>query len=124
MSTMKTLHELLTAALPYVEDVTYGTFPGGDPRMFTPDSIEDGTTEEEMARWKADCAAAEQGQVRQDPAGRWIVLGGGAAVHILQGKYGLGACRYRDEKAVALRDEIRTALAAVNKLGGEIPEGT
>lgn len=113
---MKTAHELLTAALPYVEDAareesTYGHFPGGDPRRFRPDPIDDGTTEEEMARWKADCAAAEQGQIQQDPAGRWIVLGEGAAVHILRGKYGLGAYTYRDERAVALRDEIRAALA-------------
>ena len=33
----------------------YGFFPGGDPRCFSPDSEESGTTPEEHAAWVAAC---------------------------------------------------------------------
>lgn len=35
----------------------YGFFPGGDPRCFSPDSEESGTTPEEHAAWVAACKA-------------------------------------------------------------------
>lgn len=35
----------------------YGRFPGGDPRLFTPD--EGDATAEELARHARDCAAAD-----------------------------------------------------------------
>lgn len=51
-------------AMPYVEyflgEETYGRFMGGDPRRFRPDP--ECSTEEERAKWEADCAAWERGE--------------------------------------------------------------
>lgn len=40
-------------------EITYGPFPGGDPRNFTPD--EECCTPVEIAAWKAACAEWEAG---------------------------------------------------------------
>lgn len=41
-------------------ETVYGLFPGGDPRRFSPD--EESCTPEEIARWEAACAAANQAE--------------------------------------------------------------
>lgn len=38
---------------------SYGFFPGGDPRAFTPDA--ESSTDAELARWKIDCALWDAG---------------------------------------------------------------
>lgn len=40
--------------------VTYGPFPGGDPRRFEPDS--ECCSSEEVQRWKEECAAWDRGE--------------------------------------------------------------
>lgn len=41
-------------------DVTYGLFPGGDPRDFLPDAED--CTPEEIAAWEAACAEWDRGE--------------------------------------------------------------
>lgn len=67
----------------------YGFFPGGDPREFTPDP--ECSTEEERARWEADCAAWNRGE-RPDvgPACTHHDLGDGAQAIFTRSFYGLG----------------------------------
>lgn len=115
---------LLEKCRPYVEECAaeqsgYGFFPGGDPRSFTPD--EEGTTDEEFARWKADCEAAERGEnADQSPAGETLRDKDGKWLgHIIHGKYGLGVYTYRDEAAVTLLSEIDAALAKARGEGSE-----
>lgn len=45
----------------------YGYFPGGDPRCFTPDSEESGTTTEERAAWEAACARWDKAEREGKP---------------------------------------------------------
>ena len=45
---------------------SYGFFYGGDPRTFTPDA--ESVTDEEMARWKQDCARWDAGDKTPTPS--------------------------------------------------------
>jgi hypothetical protein len=42
----------------------YGNFIGGDPRRFTPDSLDSGTTPAEMKAWETACAAWNEAEAR------------------------------------------------------------
>ncbi len=130
----------LRAALPYVAEaalpqICYGSFHGGDPRLFTPDK--DGGTPAELARWQADCAAAEKSGAVQPSAHQWqlgadctddvvaLVKGVQAArgeeptgpspegaVHITRAMYGLGTYELRDEEAEQARSLVVEAIKA------------
>lgn len=113
------LHALCTELLPMVEDMAaeqlgYGFFPGGDPRLFIPD--EQCATEEEIANHQAACEAMERGEaVDQSPAGETLRSESGEYLgHITFSKFGLGTYRYQDPEAVALLGKIRGVLAKAN----------
>jgi len=60
-----------------MREMTYGPFPGGDPRKFSPD--EEINTPEEMANWEAACAEWDAGEgVDRGPG--CLTLGDGSMV--------------------------------------------
>jgi len=65
-------------------ELGYGAFPGGDPRLFTPDL--ECSTPEEQARWKADCKLAK------DQPSAYLYEPG---KHSVLKMYGLGTYEYR-----------------------------
>lgn len=79
--------------------LTYGYFGSGDPRDFTPDY--ELCSSEEIARWQADVALAESGDITiAPPAGEWVLdQNGNRAMHILAPKYGIGVYKYRPQEA-------------------------
>ena len=105
--------ELLKKLEPYIREAAepmqgYGNFLGGDPRTFSPDPIEEGTTQEEWDSWMAACAAWNAGncepvkgagETLRDEAGNWIG-------HVTWTRFGLGAYSYTDEQAVEARDAL------------------
>lgn len=118
------------------EQETYGAFPGGDPREFTPDP--ESSTDEERAAHKAACDAWNAGdkieirggcgEVEVEPDTELATavdeIRGGAAVatasrgHVrvqLQ-TFGLGTYTYRDGQVVEMRARIADAIRA---MGGE-----
>lgn len=110
--------ELLRQALPYIEavaevqQVSYGSFLGGDPRMFHPD--EEVCTGEEIASWKAACAAWENGDRTPSPIGclHYSSPDGKQALFITgrTGGFGLGTNVFHDFEAVELVQHIRKKL--------------
>jgi hypothetical protein len=133
------LRALLRRCLPIIEEIAtgeqmYGSFAGGDPRDFKPDSDGDSATPEEVAKWKADCITAESGQMQ--PAAHVWVKGSDAppevaaavkamqtakgeeptgpapdgAMHLAYGGYGLGTQTYRNREAETLLADLRAAL--------------
>lgn len=60
-----------------LEMQSYGSFPGGDPRCFTPD--EEVNTPEELAAWRAACEAWERGE-GQDTGPQCQTMGDGSVV--------------------------------------------
>lgn len=86
------LREGLTEALPILREAAqpyngYGSFLGGDPRNFFPDS--DSTTEAELARHKEDCEKWNRAEAEcppETPAGEWL----SEHIHVLHACYGLG----------------------------------
>lgn len=82
----------------------YGFFPGGDPRCFSPDSEESGTTPEEHAAWVAACKAWDAA----DAAGKKLAAENGAcsvetvehpehgpvAAIVTRSRFGLGGYSY------------------------------
>lgn len=99
------------------EESGYGSFTGGDPRDFTPDP--DGTTEEELAKWKAACeafAAAEARGERPTLGGAHQTLvddDGRPVAFVSFSGFGLGIQVYRDEELAALLKKASDALSAV-----------
>lgn len=99
----------------FAETESYGAFPGGDPRGFTPDP--DCSTEEERAAHARDCAAMEAGgQALMPPAHSWehipemmtkdgTKVGGGFG-HVARAVYGLGTYTMRDPDLVEARDAL------------------
>jgi hypothetical protein len=92
------------------EDVSYGFFPGGDPREFHPDP--ESSTEEEREAHRLACEAAESGEkTNESPACQWLVSEDGqSAAVVTHGKFGLGTYTVSEPQLVALRDACRKAL--------------
>ena len=110
---------VLQEVLPIVQDMVecdgYGFFIGGDPRKFTPDP--ECSTEQEQAKWKADCEAWDRGEQvdTSGNVGRWV----SEHMHIRPGGYGLGTYTFEDPQVVALVQRIKEAIL---ELGGTVPE--
>lgn len=99
------------------QQISYGSFYGGDPRTFTPD--EESSTEEERTRWRADCerwAAADKTpdpepgphEELRDEEGRLVV-------RLTRNGYGLGinvlSPDPEDEQAIReIEDALRGEL--------------
>lgn len=118
------------------ESVSYGAFPGGDPREFTPD--EECSTEEEREAWKAACAAWDRGEQVDVPGGceyrevepgteravaNEAIRDGAAAataspglVRVARQTFGLGVYTYADPQVAEIRERVESAIRA---LGGE-----
>lgn len=74
----------------------YGNFIGGDPRRFTPDSIDSGTTPEELAAWEAACKRWNDAEKAGEPlppaeAGSCVHAPG---VILTLSRFGLGGYEY------------------------------
>lgn len=69
----------------------YGFFPGGDPRLFTPDS--DGQTQEEAENHRKACEAWDKGSTTSEPDGM-VIPGLG---FIDQCQFGLGSYEWTEE---------------------------
>lgn len=67
----------------------YGLFPGGDPRLFEPDSD---STPEELANHREACAAWDRGECRSEPDGTWV-----GPVHLQRCQFGLGSYAWTDD---------------------------
>jgi hypothetical protein len=86
------------------EDVSYGYFPGGDPRDFTPD--EESIRPEEAARYKSDCEAWERGD-HIDRGGPHLPLTvDGMTWHVTVAHYGLGTYTYRCPDTLRLAQDL------------------
>lgn len=75
-----------------MDEVNYGPFHGGDPRLFQPD--EECCTAEEMARWKDACAAWDRGE-GEEYGPECQTLGNGAIVKLTG--FGIGLCFWSQE---------------------------
>lgn len=118
------------------EQVSYGAFPGGDPREFSPD--EECSTEAERAAHRAACDAWDRGEQIEcvggceerdvEPgaeitAGAAAIRNGAATATVSAGHvriawqtFGLGTYTFRDPQVVEIRERIASAIRA---LGGE-----
>lgn len=105
----------------WAEGETYGTFPGGDPRLFTPS--QDASTEAERKAHAEACAAWDRGDhiVYQGAVnlvemtitkknGEKLVMPPGTAF-VSSGIFGHGTVKLRDEKMITARDGLREILA-------------
>lgn len=123
--------EALAETLSFLKELaepslTYGLFPGGDtdPRTFVQD--EESCTPEEIAAYKAACAAWERGErpeVKHPMDGTLsaIVVGGevvGAQKSACNSPLGIGSYEYRDPDIERLVAKVEAALRAL----GVVPE--
>lgn len=112
MAASKRLYNALAAALvplgDMAEQTCYGTFCGGDPRLFTPDP--ECSTEEERAYHKKACEMADAGQIHFRADGVWE-FAPGYATHKLKPQFGMGTQRFIYEPAKKVLDEALAALA-------------
>lgn len=80
-------------------DYVYGFFPGGDPRMFSPD--EESSTAEEREAHKAACARWDAGDTAPKTPHEYGPHGDTAkaepGVRVLLAGFGLGSYRYKSE---------------------------
>lgn len=113
-----TIHSALIAAREYMlhaanPHVTYGYYPGGDPRDFDPDP--ECCTPEEMAAHKAACESWERGERpeferhRHEP----VEHEGRVVIASYAGAFGLGTYSIRDKEAEDVLDQIQAALACL-----------
>lgn len=117
-SPLETLREALQLCVVALQDrveepdQVYGSFIGGDPRDFSPDS--ECSTDEERAAHKADCAAWDRGERTYSVQhGRVTTpLEGGGLVSASFAGYGLGVNTLHDSLGGVL-ERARAALAAV-----------
>lgn len=103
---------MLRAANP---DVTYGYFPGGDPRDFNPDP--ECCTPEEMARHKAACEEWDRGDKTEHERHHHkaeTLADGRAVIASYPGAFGLGTYSIRDEEAEDVLDQVQAALALLD----------
>ena len=87
------------------ESPMHGHFPGGDPREFSPDP--ESTTDAEMERYTADCAAWERGEpIDRGGPHHPLVKDGEHVGHVTIAHYGLGVYTYRDEPTLKLAQDL------------------
>ncbi len=127
---LKNVRECLAYLEEWAEGDHYGSFNGGDPRLFKPDP--ECSTEEERAFHKAACEAWERGErpdIDHGPVnreeirftnknGELVVVPPGTALVQCQ-VFGLGTVGWRNEAEVRLRDALRAALAEYDKATAE-----
>lgn len=90
-----TLRQIAERVRSHADYSYYGVYNGGDPRDFFPDA--ETATDEERARWEADCAAWERGEVTEtDPK----VTG----CHT--NRYGPGVITMQDEELVKMAQDL------------------
>ena len=82
------------------ECASYGYFPGGDPRDFTPDP--EACSADEMDRHKAACDQWEAGD-RVDVGGPHKPIPGG---HITVSHFGVGVSVYKDADLMRLAQDL------------------
>lgn len=119
------MREALAFFEEWAEDESYGCFPGGDPRLFTPDPAD--STEGQQAAHRAACAAWDRGDhikiagsMNLKPI-RYARKDGSKAVippraaFVSSSVFGHGTIRWRDEQFVRARDGLRAALGVVSR---------
>lgn len=96
--------------------VTYGYFPGGDPREFTPD--EECCTADELKAWKRACELVESGEVKLvSGQHHWPVFDGdGNRIgHTTHSPFGIGTYTYEDPVVVGLANKLDAWIDDVRK---------
>lgn len=75
----------------------YGYFPGGNPNNFFPD--EEMCTKEEIANWKTDCKAWNEGRRKPCPPPCQHVTDseGKIVLTLTAPRYGMGTYRYKED---------------------------
>jgi len=102
------MRRALEAARPFFEpEPSYGTFHGGDPRLFSPDP--DASTEQERASHAEDCAKWDAGEITERPVSGWNEDG---TIHVTRSAYGLGIYQFDPPDNRATRELIDAALSA------------
>lgn len=72
-----------------MKEQTYGYFPGGDPRLFTPDV--DVCTPEEIEAHRSACSAADAGDSKEHPPGHGLLQRGDGGFALWHGgPFGVG----------------------------------
>lgn len=105
--TIEAWEQLRSLVHEFADSASYGAFPGGDPRAFSPDP--ECSTEEERAAHKRDCDAMDAGgQALMPPAHSWERLPNGGVAHVARAGYGLGTYSLHDP----VLSEAREALLA------------
>lgn len=100
----KALRELVECE--ELEMQMYGSFPGGDPRCFTPD--EEVNTPEELSAWKAACEAWDRGE-GQDTGPQCQTMGDGSVV--TGTGFGMGVTRWQHPAVEVARAALAKAEA-------------
>jgi hypothetical protein len=96
--------------------VTYGYFPGGDPREFTPD--EESCTPNEIEAWKLACELVESGEVKLvSGQHHWPVFDklGVCIGHTTHSPFGIGTYTYNDPVVVGLANKLDAWIDDVRK---------
>lgn len=100
------------------DSVTYGFFPGGDPRDFTPDP--ECCTEAELAAHKQACEEWERGDRKEYERHRHEATEQDGKVMIASyaGAFGLGTYSTRDDAADDVLEQLDAALASLTSREG------
>lgn len=105
----------------FVDQESYGHFPGGDPRLFRPDP--ECSTEREREAHREACAAWERGeQTDAGPACGTIRALLGRDEEPAPVGFGLGVYTYSDDDVAALLQRVREAMDARRAPPSRIPE--
>lgn len=97
------------------DGTTYGYYPGGDPRDFSPDP--ECCTEQELAAHKEACEAWERGERPVHEAHHHkLIKSDGESIVIASyaGAFGMGVYSIRDEDADDVLDQVEAALASLS----------
>ena len=78
----------------------YGFFPGGDPRLFSPDSD---SMPEELENHRQACAAWDRGECRSESDGQWVSENEAPEgvptriIHLQRCQFGLGSYEWTED---------------------------
>jgi hypothetical protein len=117
--TIADLRALLEDVRRQAEDVGYGYFPGGDPRLFSPDP--EASTEAEREQHRVDCERAEQHLPPLTRTGREVMGEGDRAIDVHFAGYGLGTYTMEDPAMQDIAERLERSLDQLERLASESP---
>ena len=117
--TIADLRALLDDVRRQAEDVSYGYFPGGDPRTFHPDP--EASTDAEREQHRIDCERAMQRLPPLTRTGREVSAEGERIVSIHFAGYGLGTYTMEDPAMQDIAERLERALDQLERIASESP---